>query len=134
MAESNCGELMLERNGGEQMWISRSDDAGITVTFTQKLPGPELTVEQTAYLGHDDGTTCPGLDEIDGAQVRYPRKIEFNRRCTNGRDFLEGRIPSHFVIPDQGAVAPEHDEDILALVKDTLSKRWICFLFVLKQI
>lgn len=40
--------------------------ATITVTFTQELPGPELTVSQTAYLGHDDGTTCPGLDEIVG--------------------------------------------------------------------
>lgn len=40
--------------------------ATITVTFTQELPGPELTVSQTAYLGHDDGTTCPGLDEIAG--------------------------------------------------------------------
>jgi len=60
-------ETSLEQLRGQLRTIEGQVSlATITVTFTQKLPGPELTVEQTAYLGHDDGTTCPGLDEIAG--------------------------------------------------------------------
>jgi len=60
-------ETSLEQLRGQLRTIEGQVSlATITVTFTQKLPGPELTVDQTAYLGHDDGTTCPGLDELDG--------------------------------------------------------------------
>lgn len=60
-------ETSLEQLRGQLRTIEgQVSSATITVSFRQKLPGPELTIEQTAYLGHDDGTTCPGLDEIEG--------------------------------------------------------------------
>lgn len=59
-------ETSLEQLRGQLRTIEGQVSlATITVTFTQRLPGPELTIEQTAYLGHDEGATCPGLDEID---------------------------------------------------------------------
>ncbi len=79
-------ETSLEQLRGQLRTIEGQVSlATITVTFTQKLPGPELTVEQTAYLGHDDGTTCPGLDEIDGDEGDL---ITVCYRITNTGDTL----------------------------------------------
>ena len=59
-------ETSLEQLRGQLRTIDgQVSFATITVSFTQKLPGPELTVEQTAYLGHDGGSTCPGSDELE---------------------------------------------------------------------
>jgi hypothetical protein len=63
--------------------------ATITVTFTQKLPGPELTVEQSAYLGHDGGTTCPGRDELEADEGEA---ITICYRITNSGDTLLGEL------------------------------------------
>ncbi len=38
--------------------------ATITVVFTEKVPGPVLEVDVTAYGGHDGGTTCDGDDDL----------------------------------------------------------------------
>lgn len=50
--------------------------ATITVTLTERIPGPALTVTATAYRGHDDGATCSGsdlleVDEGDAVTVCY---------------------------------------------------------------
>lgn len=79
-------ETSLEQLRGQLRTIEGQVSlATITVTFTQKLPGPELTVEQTAYLGHDDGTTCPGLDELDGDEGEL---ITVCIRITNSGDTI----------------------------------------------
>ncbi len=38
--------------------------ATITVVFTEKVPGPALEVDVTAYGGNDGGTTCDGDDDL----------------------------------------------------------------------
>ncbi len=50
--------------------------ATITITLTERVPGPILTVDATAYRGHDGGATCAGddfldLDEGDAVTVCY---------------------------------------------------------------
>lgn len=60
-------ETTLEQLRGQLRTIEGQVSlATITVTFEQQLPGPELTVEQTAYFGHDEGGSCPGVDELSG--------------------------------------------------------------------
>lgn len=77
-------ETSLEQLRGQLRTIEGQVSlATITVTFTQKLPGPELTVEQTAYLGHDDGATCPGFDELSGDEAEA---ITVCYRITNSGD------------------------------------------------
>jgi hypothetical protein len=83
-------ETSLERLRGQLRTIQGQVSlATITVTFTQRLPGPEVTVEQTAYLGHDDGTTCPGLDELS-ADEGEPITVCY--RITNSGDTALGEI------------------------------------------
>ncbi len=38
--------------------------ATITIRFIEDLPGPAISVTETAYPGHDEGLTCPGSDEL----------------------------------------------------------------------
>lgn len=58
-------EAQLELLRGQLRTIqSQSSLATITVVFTEKVPGPELEVDVTAYLGHDTGSTCVGADEL----------------------------------------------------------------------
>lgn len=83
-------ETSLEQLRGQLRTIEGQVSlATITVTFTQKLPGPEVTVEQTAYLGHDGGVTCPGLDELSGDEGEA---ITICYRITNSGDTLLGEL------------------------------------------
>ncbi len=83
-------ETSLEQLRGQLRTIQGQVSlATITVTFTQKLPGPEVTVEQTAYLGHDDGATCPGLDELSGDEGEA---ITVCYRITNSGDTFLGDL------------------------------------------
>ncbi len=50
--------------------------ATITLTLIERVPGPSLSVEATAYRGHDEGATCSGserlrVDEGDAVTVCY---------------------------------------------------------------
>ncbi len=83
-------ETSLEQLRGQLRTIEGQVSlATITVTFNQKLPGPEITVEQTAYLGHDGGVTCPGLDELAGDEGEA---ITICYRITNSGDTLLGDL------------------------------------------
>ncbi len=83
-------ETSLEQLRGQLRTIEGQVSlATITVTFTQKLPGPEITVGQTAYLGHDSGVTCPGLDELSGDEGEA---ITVCYRITNSGDTLLGDL------------------------------------------
>lgn len=63
--------------------------ATITITLTQKVPGPELEIDQTAYLAHDGGTTCPGFEELSGDEGEA---ITLCYVVTNTGDTLLGEI------------------------------------------
>ncbi len=44
----------------------------ITLTLIERVPGPSVVVEATAYASHDEGSTCPGDDVLqveEGAPV-----------------------------------------------------------------
>ncbi len=54
-------ETVLERLRGQLRTVQAQVAlATITVTMTEIVPGPALSVAQTAYLGHDGGSTCGG--------------------------------------------------------------------------
>ncbi len=58
-------ETQLELIRGQLRTIqAQAALATITVVFTEKVPGPVLEVDVTAYGGHDGGTTCDGDDEL----------------------------------------------------------------------
>ena len=104
-------ETSLEQLRGQLRTIqSQVSLATITVTFTQKLPGPELTVEQTAYLGHDGGATCPGLDELSGDEGEA---VTVCYRLTNSGDTALGDVD----VRDDGL---DLDLDDLELVDGSL--------------
>ncbi len=58
-------ESQLELLRGQLRTIqSQASLATITVVFTERVPGPVLEVDVTAYPGHDEGGTCPGDDDV----------------------------------------------------------------------
>lgn len=106
-------ETSLEQLRGQLRTIQGQVSlATITVTFTQKLPGPELTVEQSAYLGHDGGATCPGLDELSADEAE-PITICF--RITNSGDTALGDLD----VRDDGL---DLDMDDLELIDGSLDQ------------
>ncbi len=58
-------ETTLERLRGSLRTIEdRVDLATITVSLVEIVPGPALTLTQTAYSGHDEGISCQGLERL----------------------------------------------------------------------
>lgn len=54
-------ETVLERLRGQLRTVQAQVAlATITVTMTEIVPGPAVALTETAYLGHDAGTTCGG--------------------------------------------------------------------------
>ncbi len=63
--------------------------ATITVTLTERQPGPALDMEMTAYLDHDGGATCPGGDDLE---VDENDTITLCYELTNTGDTFLGEI------------------------------------------
>jgi len=83
-------ETTLERLRGQLRTIQDQVSlATITVTLTQKAPGPELEIEQTAYLAFDEGTTCPGFNDLAPDEGE---NITICYRLTNTGDTFLGEI------------------------------------------
>ncbi len=59
-------ETNLERLRGSLRTVQDQVSlATITLTMTQKVPGPELEVIETGYFSRDGDITCPGEDDLD---------------------------------------------------------------------
>ncbi len=58
-------ETVLERLRGQLRTVQGQVAlATITVSMTELVPGPAVAISETAYLGHDGGSTCGGDPEL----------------------------------------------------------------------
>lgn len=59
-------ETVLERLRGQLRTVQAQVAlATITVTMTEHVPGPALSLAETSYLGHDGGATCGGDPQVN---------------------------------------------------------------------
>lgn len=83
-------ETNLELLRGQLRTVQDQVDlATITLTMSQRVPGPELTLEATVYAARSGDFTCPGEEELE---VDEGDEVTVCYRLTNTGDTLLGNI------------------------------------------